>query len=55
MGALIDAGLKAAFYRHPAVRASLAAVTEQVTRGQLPPSTAARQLLAAAGFAATAM
>ena len=54
MGALIDSGLKAAFNQHPAVRASLAAVTEQVTQGRLPPSTAARQLLAAAGFAATA-
>ena len=54
MGALIDSGLKAAFNQHPAVRASLAAVTEQVTQGRLPPSTAARQLLAAAGFATTA-
>ncbi len=55
MGALIDSGLKAAFNQHPAVRASLAAVTEQVTQGRLPPSTAARQLLAAAGFAVTAI
>ena len=53
MWALIESGLKAAFHRHPAVRASLAAVTEQVTRGLLPPSTAARQLLATAGLAAT--
>ena len=55
MGALIDSGLKAAFHQHPAVRVSLAAVTEQVTRGLLPPSTAARQLLAAAGLATAAI
>ena len=52
MWSLIDSGLKAAFHHHPAVRGRLAAVTEQVARGQLPPSAAARQLLAAGGFVA---
>lgn len=42
----IDAGLKQRFRGHPAVRAALADTTSQVLAGQLPASTAARQLLA---------
>lgn len=42
----IDAGLKQRFRRHPAVRAALDDTTRQVLAGQLPASTAARQLLA---------
>jgi LAO/AO transport system kinase len=42
----IDAGLKQRFREHPAVRAALADTTSQVLAGQLPASTAARQLLA---------
>ncbi len=42
----IDAGLKQRFRGHPAVRAVLDDTTRQVLAGQLPASTAARQLLA---------
>lgn len=42
----IDAGLKQRFRGHPAVRAALDDTTKQVLTGQLPASTAARQLLA---------
>ncbi len=42
----IDAGLKQRFRGHPAVRAALDDTTRQVLAGQLPASTAARQLLA---------
>jgi LAO/AO transport system kinase len=42
----IDAGLKQRFRERPAVRAALADTTSQVLAGQLPASTAARQLLA---------
>ena len=42
----IDAGLKQRFREHPAVRGALKDTTEQVLGGQLPASTAARQLLA---------
>lgn len=50
MWSLIESGLKAAFARHPAVRQALPEVTAQVAAGRLPPSAAARQLLASAGF-----
>jgi LAO/AO transport system kinase len=43
----INAGLQRAFHSHPQVRAQLGATIEQVKAGQLPASTAARQLLAA--------
>ena len=52
MWSLIESGLKSAFRQHPAVRDALGPVTERVAEGSLPPSTAARQLLAAAGFGA---
>ncbi|MFT4194098.1 methylmalonyl Co-A mutase-associated GTPase MeaB [Ottowia sp.] len=48
----IDAGLKSAFRAHPGVREALAATTGAVAQGQLPPSTAARRLLALAGMEA---
>ncbi|MDB5870746.1 MAG: putative GTPase [Ramlibacter sp.] len=41
----IDSGLKQAFKQDPRVRAALPALLEQVERGALPSSTAARQLL----------
>jgi len=41
----IDAGLKQAFKQDPAVGAMLPALLEQVANGQLPASTAARNLL----------
>lgn len=44
----IDAGLKQAFKHHPQVRMMLAQVSQQVADGQLPASTAARNLLAVA-------
>ena len=44
----IDTGLKHAFKQHPAVRELLPDLTRQVAAGQLPASTAARNLLAAA-------
>jgi LAO/AO transport system kinase len=50
----IDAGLKIAFRRHPGVREALTAATGAVEQGQLPPSTAARRLLALAGMEQTA-
>jgi LAO/AO transport system kinase len=43
----IQAGLQRAFRTHPQVRAQLGPTVEQVKAGQLPASTAARQLLAA--------
>ena len=43
----IDAGLKTAFRHDPSVAALLPSLTSQVAGGQLPASTAARQLLAA--------
>ncbi len=43
----IDAGLKQAFKENPAVRALLPNVMAQVASGQIPASTAARNLLAA--------
>ena len=43
----IEAGLKRDFRGHPAVKALLPLLTQQVDAGQLPASTAARQLLAA--------
>jgi LAO/AO transport system kinase len=45
----IDAGLRHAFQTHPAVTAQLDALLQQVTRGDCPPSVAARQLLRAFG------
>jgi LAO/AO transport system kinase len=44
----IDAGLKQAFRQHPKVRMLLPQLSQQVADGQLPASTAARNLLAAA-------
>jgi len=44
----IDAGLKQAFKQHPQVRMLLPQFSGQVANGQLPASTAARNLLAAA-------
>ena len=41
----IDAGLKLAFQQDLQVRAMLPAMLKQVERGELPSSTAARQLL----------
>ena len=49
----IEAGLKAAFRHHPAVRDALPATTQAVLAGQLAPSSAARQLLGLAGTLAT--
>jgi LAO/AO transport system kinase len=46
----IDAGLKSAFRAHPGVRDALADTTAAVKDGRLPPSTAARRLLALAGM-----
>ena len=46
----IDAGLKSAFRAHAGVREALADTTAAVKHGQLPPSTAARRLLALAGM-----
>ncbi|MDP2254666.1 MAG: methylmalonyl Co-A mutase-associated GTPase MeaB, partial [Polaromonas sp.] len=43
----IDAGLKQAFRQDPAVSALLPGLVAQVVSGRLPPSTAARNLLAA--------
>jgi LAO/AO transport system kinase len=44
----IEVGLKQAFREHPRVRQLLPEITHQVATGQLPASTAARSLLAAA-------
>ena len=49
----IDAGLKAAFRAHAGVREGLPGITDEVARGQLPASTAARRLLALAGMGPT--
>ena len=46
----IDAGLRAAFRQHPAVRAALPATLQQVGEGRLIASVAARRLLAAMGL-----
>ena len=54
MGERIDAGLRAAFRRHPAVRAALPATLQQVEDGRLIASVAARRLLAAMGLDAAA-
>jgi LAO/AO transport system kinase len=43
----IDAGLKQRFREHPQIRARLDDTTQRVLAGELPASTAARQLLAA--------
>ena len=43
----IQAGLQQAFANHPEVAARLAGMTAEVREGRTPPSTAARQLLAA--------
>jgi LAO/AO transport system kinase len=43
----IDAGLKQAFKQNPAVSALLPVLMTQVVSGEIPASTAARQLLAA--------
>ncbi|HYP71475.1 MAG TPA: methylmalonyl Co-A mutase-associated GTPase MeaB [Variovorax sp.] len=48
----IDAGLKQAFKQHPHVRGLLPQLSQQVADGQLPASTAARNLLAAAATGA---
>jgi LAO/AO transport system kinase len=45
----IDAGLRQAFNAHPGVQNLLPALTQRVVGGELPASTAARQLLALAG------
>jgi LAO/AO transport system kinase len=50
----IDAGLKQAFRQDPAVSALLPALVAQVESGQLPASTAARNLLAAQSVRAQA-
>ncbi len=44
----IEAGLTQAFKQHPAVKQQLDSLTEQVVKGQVPASTAARLLLGAA-------
>ena len=46
----IDAGLKQAFRAHPQVQALLPALREDVLGGRVAASTAARQLLRAAGI-----
>ena len=52
----IDVGLKTAFRAHAQVREALPGITHAVQQGQLPPSTAARQLLGAwAGQGAAAV
>ena len=43
----VEAGLKFAFRQNPAVSQLLPGITTEVVQGRLPPSTAARQLLAA--------
>jgi LAO/AO transport system kinase len=50
----IDAGLRAAFRQHAAVRAALPSVLQQVGDGRLIASVAARRLLAAMGLGAAA-
>ena len=50
----IDAGLRAAFRRHPAVRAALPATLQQVAEGRLIGSVAARRMLAAMGVGTAA-
>ena len=47
----IEAGLKAAFRGHPAVRNALPVTTQAVLNGELAPSSAARALLSLAGTA----
>jgi LAO/AO transport system kinase len=41
----IESGLKQRFRSHPAVKGQLESTTQSVLNGQLPASTAARQLL----------
>ncbi|MCS6810215.1 MAG: methylmalonyl Co-A mutase-associated GTPase MeaB [Tepidimonas sp.] len=48
----IEAGLREAFIRHPAVQARLPALTDDVLAGRMVASVAARQLLAVFGFGA---
>jgi len=43
----IEAGLKQAFHQNPAVQSLLPQLTEEVIKGRLPASTAARNMLAA--------
>jgi LAO/AO transport system kinase len=50
----IDAGLRAAFRQHPAVRADLPDTLQQVGEGRLIASVAARRLLAAMGLGVSA-
>jgi LAO/AO transport system kinase len=50
----IDAGLRAAFRQHPAVRTTLPSVLQQVGEGRLIASVAARRLLGAMGLGAAA-
>jgi LAO/AO transport system kinase len=50
----IDAGLRAAFRQHPAVRSALPAMLQQVSEGRVIASVAARRLLAAMGTGAAA-
>ena len=47
----IDAGLRAAFRQHPAVREALPVALRQVGDGRLLASVAARRLLAEMGLA----
>jgi LAO/AO transport system kinase len=47
----IDAGLRAAFRKHPRVRLALPGVLQQVDAAQLLPSVAARRLLREMGLA----
>ncbi len=51
----IDAGLKQAFKQQAAVRAQLPALSAQVAAGQVPASTAARQLLSLASTTSSVM
>ena len=50
----IDAGLRAAFRQHPAVRSALPAMLQQVGEGSVIASVAARRLLGAMGLGAAA-
>jgi LAO/AO transport system kinase len=51
----IDAGLRASFRQHPAVRAALPSVLQQVGDGRLIASVAARRLLVAMGLGTDAL
>jgi len=50
----IDAGLRAAFRQHPAVRAALPDLLQQVGEGRVIASVAARRLLGAMGLRSAA-